>query len=345
MIIMIKFVKSKHAVSFVGRNYKACHSLLTIDFMGPCPYRCVYCYVRDMPYIYSSWGLKNRFDLEAVLWYNKPELLKKYMRQNRDFKFPIRIGALSDIGPPFNYTIPMLRKTLRYALELEYPLVIFTKTPLNKFDELVELFLKMMNKGLIAVAVSITDVDEKIYRRLEPLAPPVNERINFLEWLSDNDIPHILRISPLLQGVTDKEEKFLGILNSIPRSHVVVEYIRTRNKRLINFLMKLGVYTWKWDNIWKYYLAPRNYRKRKYIELREIAHHAGWSYAVCGDPLKNENICIYQDYDDCCTGKWRIYSKAVRKILEKEATIRKNKRFVKEILSQTSLVRYNKVCK
>jgi DNA repair photolyase len=286
----------------VGKSARLCNSILTADVYMPCQHRCVYCYVEALKYVYSA----ARIDpaKEIAVFRTLPERLERFFSVHRELRFPIRFGALSDVGPPYEVTAPIFARCLEAALRHEYPVMVITKVPLHEFERIPDLILKMADRGLISVAVTITSFDEAFYRRLEPRAPSAERRAEFLQWLRDHGLVPVLRVSPLFQGVTDTEEAFREILERCPRGHVVAEYVRIRSRVLRGLLEGLGCWPWAWDHDIKYYMAPREYRAEGYRRVREVAHRLGWSFAVCGD-----HAYKVTDYRDCCSGPTDLYGK------------------------------------
>ena len=332
----VEYTEASSPITIVHRDVETCHSLIVTDLYMPCGHKCTYCFTRQLPYI------KHATQEEVYkVWINRPRLLKRFMERHRDLKYPIRIGALSDVGPPYDITIPLLNKILHYAVQYKYPLIIFTKVPLHRYDETASLIIRLADYDAIAVAVTVTHVDPKVYHLLEPRAPSAKQRLDFLEWLHRHQVPATLRVSPLIQGVTDEPEVFTTILNQVSKTHVVVEYLRLRTRHLVQQMkMKLKVSSWEWDRQWHYYLAPQKYRQEKYKQLKQLANREGWTYAVCGDPIKIRELPKYQDAPDCCSPPPGLYVKYKPYVprLHHDLKIRQ---FLQQILPRTPLYTYD----
>ena len=325
-------IETKTAYTIVSKDVNVCHSLLTTDLYAPCQHRCLYCYVNALGYVYAAYRKKSK----PSVFVNRPELLRKFFRKHRDLKFPLRIGALSDVGPPYEVTTKLLWRVLRYALEYEYPILIITKVPLHKYNYVGKLLIEMADVGIIFVSVTITDIYPEFYRKIEPYAPKVEDRIRFLEWLENHKIPFSLRITPLFQGVTDVKERFIEILDATPRTHIIVEYLRVRGKKQVMLFKRLGVKPWdsKVDEKWKYYLAPLEYRIKNYLKLRDMVHSKGRTFAICGDVRFK-----ISDYRDCCSGPEDFYGKTMPYKAGKSHD-RKIRGLIMNLLPRTPLIKW-----
>jgi DNA repair photolyase len=63
----------------------------------------------------------------------------------------------------------------------------------------------MAAKGLAAVAVSVTSLDPKIARTVEPRAPHPERRLTAARRLADAGIPTLVSIAPVIPAITDHE--------------------------------------------------------------------------------------------------------------------------------------------
>ena len=309
--IVEKHIRS--AITIVHKEVKVCHSLLTADFFKPCLHQCIYCYGSFIAYAMPPPGVYE-------LYVNRPKLIKRFMEKHSTLKYPIRIGALSNVSHP--KAMDLLAETLEYAAEVEYPIVLFTKALVHKHPRLEHAMRVLADKGLFDIEVTITTMKPELAKKLEPKAPPPSERVKILEWAKDHGIPFQLRVSPVFQGLTDSEEHFRDVLESTPKSHVIVEYVRAKG-RVKEYLESLGVSPWETFPDWgRYSLAPISYRREGYLRLRSVAHKLGWSFAVCGD----KHFKISDKPDCCCVGFYvkfmhmyktsPEYSKAINNFIE-----------------------------
>jgi len=297
---MIEVVERKGRIHFVRK--KLCHSVPGYDVVVPCYHRCAYCFA-SFGYIRYILKIYNLEYGQAGLFSDMPRELERFMSVHKDLKYPLRANQLSDISPPREKTVPLFRKCLEVHLKYEYPLMIFTKVPLHEYPELRELILKLGDKGLVAVSVTITTLKKDLLSWLEPYAPSPERRIEFLSWLKDHGIPSTVRITPLIQGITDSPEHVEEILERVPKGHAVFEYLRINDRATLEDFKKRGLkpYVFRFP----FYVPPTDYAREKLLEFRDIAHREGFSFAVCGHYV---NFKI-QDHRDCCTGAEDFYGR------------------------------------
>jgi DNA repair photolyase len=66
--------------------------------------------------------------------------------------------------------------------------------------------LKRLNEhNLVSVAVSITTLDKKLQRILEPRTSIPQNRLKIIKTLNDNNIPVVTMMAPIIPGLTDHE--------------------------------------------------------------------------------------------------------------------------------------------
>ncbi|MDQ3144965.1 MAG: radical SAM protein, partial [Pseudomonadota bacterium] len=59
--------------------------------------------------------------------------------------------------------------------------------------------------GITAVAISVTSLDPKIHRTLEPRAPAARKRLAAIKTLADAGVPAHVAIAPVIPQITDHE--------------------------------------------------------------------------------------------------------------------------------------------
>jgi DNA repair photolyase len=91
--------------------------------------------------------------------------------------------------------------------ECDHPASITTKSDRVVRD--IDLLGPMAAKGLTAVALSITSLDPKIARTVEPRAPHPEKRLKAVRLLADAGIPVFVSLAPVIPAVTDHEMEHL----------------------------------------------------------------------------------------------------------------------------------------
>jgi len=113
------------------------------------------------------------------------------------------LGATSDIYQPIEKRTGFTRSIIEVFLKKELPLVLATKSSLILRD--VDILSSLARKGLVEVSITMTTLDDKLARVLEPNAPLPKERLTTARKLTEEGIPVSFHVAPLIPGYfTDK---------------------------------------------------------------------------------------------------------------------------------------------
>jgi DNA repair photolyase len=167
-----------------------------------CEHGCVYCYARPT---HAFHDLSPGLDFESKL-FAKPkaaELLRAELSKPAYRAAPIAFGTNTDAYQPIEDEWRIMRACLEVLAETNHPLTITTKS--HRVVRDIDLLAPMAAKGLVAVAISVTSLDPKVHRTLEPRAPRPEKRIAAIKSLTDAGIPVHLNVSPIIPAITDHE--------------------------------------------------------------------------------------------------------------------------------------------
>ena len=87
--------------------------------------------------------------------------------------------------------------------EFNHPVGIVTKSALVMRD--IDILAPMARKGLVKVALSVTSLDPKLTRAMEPRASTPSKRLAAIEQLSAAGIPTVVMVAPIIPAVNDSE--------------------------------------------------------------------------------------------------------------------------------------------
>ncbi|MFM9852461.1 MAG: PA0069 family radical SAM protein [Sphingomonadaceae bacterium] len=167
-----------------------------------CEHGCVYCYARPT---HAFHDLSPGLDFESRL-FAKPDaakLLRAELSKPGYRAAPIAFGTNTDAYQPIEDEWRIMRGCLELLAETNHPLTITTKSDRVVRD--IDLLAPMAAKGLVAVAISVTSLDPRIHRSLEPRAPRPEKRLAAIKALCDAGIPTHLNVSPIIPAITDHE--------------------------------------------------------------------------------------------------------------------------------------------
>ncbi len=173
-----------------------------------CEHGCVYCFARPT---HSYYGLSAGLDFETRLFAkpNAAALLEKELVAPRYQPRTIAIGTNTDAYQPIERQHRIMRALLEVLEKTSHPVAIVTKSSLILRD--LDILKPMAGRGLVKVAVSITSLDHKLSRIMEPRAPTPGRRIETIRALVQAGIPTSVMVAPIIPAINDTEiEKILG---------------------------------------------------------------------------------------------------------------------------------------
>ena len=168
-----------------------------------CQHGCKYCYAKFMK---RFTGHKEPWGDFVDVKVNAADLIPEDTDKYRD-KY-ILIGSVTDPYQPIENRYELTRKILEKLLPMQPHLSILTKSDLIVRDiDLIKQFRDC------TVAISLSMLDEKFRRQLEPVPPEADRKFKALKKLHDSGIKTVLFISPIFPGFTEwkemvKETKF-----------------------------------------------------------------------------------------------------------------------------------------
>ncbi len=167
-----------------------------------CEHGCVYCFARPT---HSYMGLSAGLDFEARL-FAKPDaarLLERELGKKGYEPRTIAIGTNTDPYQPIEKKYRIMREVLEVLEAHQHPVGIVTKSALVTRD--IDILSRMAERGLAKVALSVTTLDRRLSRTMEPRAATPTRRLETIRALSDAGIPVSVMIGPVIPGLTDSE--------------------------------------------------------------------------------------------------------------------------------------------
>ena len=167
-----------------------------------CEHGCIYCYARPA---HAYMGLSPGLDFESKLFF-KPgagELLERELSKPRYVPEVIHIGGNTDPYQPQERRLRVTRQVIEVLARFNHPFSIITKSALILRD--LDLIAPMAEKNLVRVAVSITSLDRKLARSMEPRAATPEKRIATVKALAAAGVPTSVMFAPAIPGLNDHE--------------------------------------------------------------------------------------------------------------------------------------------
>jgi DNA repair photolyase len=167
-----------------------------------CEHGCIYCYARPS----HAWlGLSPGLDFETRL-FHKPrtaEWLRAELRRPGYRPAPIALGANTDVYQPVERRLRITRAVLELLADTGHPLRIVTKSALVERD--LDLLAVLAEQHLVTVHLSITSLDRRLTRRMEPRAAAPERRLKTISRLHEAGVPVGVLVAPVIPALTDAE--------------------------------------------------------------------------------------------------------------------------------------------
>jgi DNA repair photolyase len=167
-----------------------------------CEHGCVYCFARPT---HAFLGLSPGLDFETRL-FAKPEAAALLTRELRKPGYECRVMALgtnTDPYQPIERTMKIARAVLEVLEAFGHPVGIVTKSALILRD--TDILARMAEHNLARVFVSLTTLDSKLARRMEPRAPTPARRLEAIAGLAAAGVPVGVMTAPMIPGLNDHE--------------------------------------------------------------------------------------------------------------------------------------------
>jgi DNA repair photolyase len=167
-----------------------------------CEHGCVYCFARPT---HAYLGLSPGLDFETKLFVKPeaPELLERELSAPGYQPRTIAIGTNTDPYQPIDRRYQIMRRILEVLERAGHPVGIVTKSALVLRD--IDILSRMAERNLAKVALSVTTLDPKLARTMEPRAATPSRRLETLRQLSAAGIPTAVLVAPIIPAINDSE--------------------------------------------------------------------------------------------------------------------------------------------
>jgi len=178
-----------------------------------CEHGCIYCFARPT---HACLGLSPGLDFETKLFAktNAAQALERELAEPGYEVSTIAIGTNTDPYQPIERRYRIMRRILEVLSATNHPVGIVTKSALVLRD--LDILTSMAKRGLVKVALSVTTLDRRLARAMEPRASTPDKRIETLQRLVDAGVPASVMVAPVIPGLTDMEmERILECASTV----------------------------------------------------------------------------------------------------------------------------------
>jgi len=167
-----------------------------------CEHGCTYCFARPS---HAYLGFSPGIDFESRIL-AKPDaarLLEGELAARSYECRPIALGTNTDPYQPVEKKLRITRGILEVLERWNHPLTIVTKSALVQRD--IDILARMAKLNLAKVALSVTTLDRRLARRMEPRAATPEKRLETIRALSAAGVPVGVMTAPMIPGLNDHE--------------------------------------------------------------------------------------------------------------------------------------------
>ena len=163
-----------------------------------CEHGCVYCFARPT---HAYLGLSPGLDFETRLFAkpDAPALLRRELARPGYACAPLAMGTNTDPYQPIERDRRITRGVLEVLAEHDHPVMIVTKSDLIIRD--LDILTPMAAKGLTMVTLSVTTLDRKLARTLEPRAPRPEKRLAAIRACAAAGVPVSVLVAPVIPAI------------------------------------------------------------------------------------------------------------------------------------------------
>lgn len=167
-----------------------------------CSHGCAYCYARPThEYLGMSAGLD--FETRVLVKHDAAKLFREWLARPSYAPEVVAFSGVTDCYQPAERRFRLTRACLEVAAECRQPISIITKNALVTRD--LDLLASLAEQNLAHVALSLTTLDAKLARTMEPQTSAPAARLRAIEQLSSAGVPVHVMLAPMIPGLNDSE--------------------------------------------------------------------------------------------------------------------------------------------
>ena len=167
-----------------------------------CEHGCIYCFARPShEYLGFSAGLD--FETKILVKEDAPELLREELMSPKWQPQVLMMSGVTDPFQPIERKLEITRRCLGVLAEFRNPTAIITKNHLVTRD--VDHLGELAQFDAASVSISITSLDSKLARIMEPRTSTPEMRLAAVETLAKAGVPVNVMCAPIIPAINDHE--------------------------------------------------------------------------------------------------------------------------------------------
>ena len=167
-----------------------------------CEHGCIYCFARPThEFLGFSAGVD--FESRIMVKENAAALLEQELSSRKWKPQTVVLSGVTDPYQPIERELQITRACLKVLAKFRNPVGILTKNRLVARD--IDILSELAAHHAVAVNLSVTSLDWKLQRILEPRTSAPAARLEAIEQLRAAGIPVGIMVAPIIPGITDHE--------------------------------------------------------------------------------------------------------------------------------------------
>lgn len=240
-----------------------------------CPHACRYCYITA--YVPQPFRGRPKVDLIRRL---------RHELRRADRRLPVNVATSSDPYPPMEADLQLTRSVLRELVAHGCGILLLTKSDMVLRDR------DILRRARCVVQITITTLEDRLARRLEPRAPPPYRRLKAMRRLAREGIPCAARVDPIIPGINEDVQDLVERLADAGVTHVTSSVYKAKEDSLRRLLKTFPeaaetleeMYRGGERRGWTSY-PPASIREDLLRGVRKAALDHGMTFSTCRDGL------------------------------------------------------------
>jgi len=175
---------------------------LSINPYRGCEHGCAYCYARTF-HEYLGWSAGLEFETRIAVKFDAARLLRGEISRRGYRPRTISLSGATDPYQPLERRLAITRSILEVLVSTRHPVTIVTKNRLVVRD--ADLLACLAAVDASRVWLSITSLDDRLARRLEPRTSSPSARLDAIRCLTAAGVPCGVLAAPMIPGLNDHE--------------------------------------------------------------------------------------------------------------------------------------------
>jgi DNA repair photolyase len=182
-----------------------------------CTHACEYCYARKYQR-HLELGASDDFSTLIFIKRNLPAVLRRELARASWTREGVAVGTATDPYQPIEGHCRLTRQCLEVLVAARTPFSIVTKGPMVVRD--LDVLAAATRQGDCRVFLSVPNVDDEAWARLEPGTAPPRQRLRAARALVDAGIDARVLMMPLVPGITTSRRQIERTVAAIAEAGV-----------------------------------------------------------------------------------------------------------------------------